>query len=79
VPVCGRSDSIGAAYGIDPFRALAAHFDHSAGGRPLRENATAMMGNDYRLTCDWISPFLMTPRSADPQKAVRAKNSDHLV
>jgi hypothetical protein len=37
------------------------------------------MGNDDLLSCDWMPPFLVAPRSAYPQKAVVAKKSDHLI
>jgi hypothetical protein len=37
------------------------------------------MGNDDLLACDRMAPLLMTSGSADPQKSVMAKNSDHLA
>jgi hypothetical protein len=37
------------------------------------------MGNDDLFSGLWMPPLLVAPRSAYPQKAVMAKNSDHLV
>jgi hypothetical protein len=37
------------------------------------------MGNDNLLSGEWMPPLLVAPTSAYPEKAVMAKNSDHLV
>jgi hypothetical protein len=37
------------------------------------------MGNDDLLSGEWMPPLLVAPGSAYPQKAVKAKNPDHLV
>jgi hypothetical protein len=37
------------------------------------------MGNDDLLSGEWMPPLLVAARSAYPQKAVMAKNADHLV
>jgi hypothetical protein len=37
------------------------------------------LGNDDLLSGEGMPPLLVAPRSAYPQKAVMAKNSDHLV
>jgi hypothetical protein len=38
-----------------------------------------MMGDNYLLARLRVTPFLMAPGSSSRQKAVAAKNSDHLV
>jgi len=37
------------------------------------------MGNNHLFARQRMPPFLVAPGSAGPQKAVMAKNSDHLV
>jgi len=38
-----------------------------------------VIGNDDLLACHRMAPLLMTSCSAEPQKSVMAKNSDHLA
>jgi hypothetical protein len=46
---------------------------------PSGSIAATVMGNDDLLSGEWMPPLLAAPRSTYPQKAVMAKNSDHLA
>ncbi|MGA3017367.1 MAG: hypothetical protein ABSF62_09640 [Bryobacteraceae bacterium] len=64
---------------LQPFRSRnAAAFDDRPHGSE-RKNASAVMGNNHLFARQRMPPFLVAPGSAGPQKAVMAKNSDHLV
>jgi hypothetical protein len=77
----GGSDRIlqSAGRSLQPFRSWDSAAPDNRPHGSQRKHAATVIGNDDLLSGEWMPPLLVAPGSADPQKAVMAKNSDHLV